>query len=336
MQTNTQRLTTLAKADAKKIVSKKFGKLGVLTTLASLIISLPMFIILIMNMAEVITSSLTSDISGVSMSLISLVVILFLIVAPITFGQIKCFYDTYKTGDFQWKTLFIAFETLDSYKRAVKYAVLMFSKLALWLIPISAAVYFMAMQIVYLIFMYIAYGDFVAASQIAFMAAIVIALILILVTVLVQAFKYCAGYLTLIDNPEIGCKGALRQGVQTFKGYNTEIIYFLVSFILWQIFSALTYGVAAFFTVPYIALSFITLVRKIEDDKSRKVQEELERIENLGRLESLENIMIIEDTSNENLDNLENELNTVLTNASNMQDEDLDIINQKLGNKEDL
>lgn len=309
-----KRLTTLAKQDAKSIVSGKFGKLGALTILGGLITTIPVFIIMFMNVIDIISSALTSDISGLLMSIVSLILASVLITSPLAFGQIKCFYDVYKTGDFQWKTLFIAFETLDSYKRALKYSVLIGAKLVLWAIPFAIALYAAFIQFVFVMFGYNVYGEIIPTALIITLIMAIISIILLLIIV-IKSMKYCAGYLTLIDNKEIGCKGAVSEGLQIFKGYNKELIYFVCSFILWQILSAITYGVAAFFTAPYLTISFIVLVRKIECEKAEKQLEKMQDEQGLSHIDIIEDISI-----------------TGVEDSTNAVDKELELVNEKLEN----
>lgn len=319
-----QRLTTGAKADAKKLVSAKFGKLGLLTLITQIIVSIPLIFIIVTAMLEIVSSSLRSDISGILMSTVSLFITMFLVSTPMAFGQIKCFYDVYKTGDFEWKTLFTAFQTLDNYKRALKYGVLIFFKLILWFIPLSIAIYAGLMQLIFTIFAYTVYTDFILTPIIIFIIMAVISLILLLV-IMIKSVKYYAGYLTLIDVEDIGCKGALKQGLDTLKGYNKEIVYFGFSFILWYILSAITYGLATFFISPYIVVSLITLVKKIEEEKARKELEKLQATEMIAENTYLENTNITEEISN-----------IALENVSNTTDEELKKVNQKLENKDNI
>ena len=58
-----------------------------------------------------------------------------------------------------------------------------------------------------------------------------------------------------VDNPDTGVIEALKTSWRITKGYKFDIFVFQLSFILWYILCAVTFGIAAFYVSPYVSIA---------------------------------------------------------------------------------
>lgn len=64
-----------------------------------------------------------------------------------------------------------------------------------------------------------------------------------------------------------GIWGVLNASAQVMRGSRGDYFLFLLSFILWYILSGITFGLAKFWTTPYIEMSTIAYYQNLIDTK---------------------------------------------------------------------
>lgn len=75
--------------------------------------------------------------------------------------------------------------------------------------------------------------------------------LLLIIPGIVKAYSYSMVPYILADDDDISITEAIEKSVWMTNGYKMDLFILDLSFILWEIFSSFTFGLAAFYYVPY-------------------------------------------------------------------------------------
>lgn len=85
---------------------------------------------------------------------------------------------------------------------------------------------------------------------------------------IVKAISYSQMSFLMIENPDMTAGEAQKKSMEITKGRKMDLFVLSLSFIPWQILVALTMGIAAFFVVPYVNVTFALYYLSIRKDSS--------------------------------------------------------------------
>ena len=92
-----------------------------------------------------------------------------------------------------------------------------------------------------------------ALGRLAFFELSAVAILFILVKVR----RYDGAYINMIDMPDASVWQAVKACAPIFKGHNWELLVFDLSFILWQLASAITFGIVGIYVTAYTEIAFV-------------------------------------------------------------------------------
>lgn len=80
---------------------------------------------------------------------------------------------------------------------------------------------------------------------------------------IIKSLSYSAAKYILIANPELSAGEALKKSMELMDGHKMELFLLQLSFILWEILTAITFGVAGFYVIPYMNATMANFYIKI-------------------------------------------------------------------------
>ena len=80
---------------------------------------------------------------------------------------------------------------------------------------------------------------------------------------IIKSLSYSAAKYILIANPELSAGEALEKSMKLMDGHKMELFFLQLSFILWEILIAITFGVAGFYVIPYMNATMANFYIKI-------------------------------------------------------------------------
>ncbi len=108
-----------------------------------------------------------------------------------------------------------------------------------------------------------------------------IGLLCLALLVFVKIRRYDGAYIRMIDRPEGGVMEAVKSCGPTFAQHNWELLVFDLSFLLWDLLSAVTLGIVSLYVTPYQEIAFVNCfdelsgVRRVDEpDVSPEAPEE--------------------------------------------------------------
>lgn len=301
-------LTTEVKALARGQVIEKIGKFLGVTLLASII---PVLIVMIGTMIftlPILAIVATDNMSGIMPLFIGFMLFMvassLFVISPTAWGVLRCYYDMQKTGDFKVSTVFSGFSSLRSIGICIKHSLINY---------ILIFTPFLALIIVIAITVFLV--------PIVYPLVFVISMIAFSLWAIIVDFKSYAVYFYIFnkldknDDEKISIISAYKKIFKDLKGYNSEILYFSFSFILWSLLSFIPFiGSIAImvFVHPYMTLSYVYLSEKILGSDDINNNDDSSNIVDYSNIS--DNINVIEVNTEEKV-NLE-EINLKISNIN--------------------
>jgi uncharacterized membrane protein len=110
------------------------------------------------------------------------------------------------------------------------------------------------------------FGQWKTAFGASFLIAlrILFGFILFVVPGIIAAMKYSMTFHVIADNPGIRARDAMRESKRIMRGYKWNFFCLLLSFIGWDLLTAITMGLVAVFAVPYKAAAKAAFYNEIK------------------------------------------------------------------------
>ena len=89
--------------------------------------------------------------------------------------------------------------------------------------------------------------------------------LLLLIPYIIKAYSYSFHPYILNDCPELTVRKALKLSMKMTKGIKGELFVFDLSFIGWWLLTAVTFGFAGFYTIPYYYMAKATLYESMKN-----------------------------------------------------------------------
>ena len=71
----------------------------------------------------------------------------------------------------------------------------------------------------------------------------------------------------LADNPNLTSSEALSESIRIMDGHKFDLFVLQLSFFLWYILGAITFGIAYVYVVPYYEATMVNFYNEIKDKK---------------------------------------------------------------------
>ena len=81
---------------------------------------------------------------------------------------------------------------------------------------------------------------------------------------IIKGLSYSMAYYVLAENPEMTARQALNESKAIMEGHKMELFILQLSFILWDILVALTFGIASVYVLPYQSAATANFYQKIK------------------------------------------------------------------------
>ena len=83
--------------------------------------------------------------------------------------------------------------------------------------------------------------------------------LLLVIPGIIKIFSYAAAPFILADNPELTAREALSESKRIMDGHKFDLFVLQLSFFWWYILSAITFGIAYIYVVPYFQATMANL-----------------------------------------------------------------------------
>lgn len=109
-------------------------------------------------------------------------------------------------------------------------------------------------------------GYFFKAIALMFMITLLVFLwsILFIIPGIIAAYRYSQAMFVMVENPDKGVMQCIRESKEMMKGHKWEFFVLELSFILWQLLSAVTCGLALIYVAPYMTVTMAGYYNKIK------------------------------------------------------------------------
>lgn len=81
---------------------------------------------------------------------------------------------------------------------------------------------------------------------------------------IVKGLSYSMAYYVLAENPEMTAREALNESKAIMEGHKMELFVLYLSFILWDLLVAVTFGIASVYVLPYQSATIANFYQKIK------------------------------------------------------------------------
>lgn len=81
---------------------------------------------------------------------------------------------------------------------------------------------------------------------------------------IVKGLSYSMAYYVLTENPELTAREALNESKAIMEGHKMELFVLYLSFILWDLLVAVTFGIASVYVLPYQSATIANFYQKIK------------------------------------------------------------------------
>ena len=179
------------------------------------------------------------------------IVAMFLIGSPIEFGAKHYFVSLARGEACSPSQVLTCFTSGKKYLTSLKLSLCIGVRSIGWLLLDYAIIFIGIIPITLL-----ALGE----SYIAMILVLAIYIVLVVVVTLFVAVKvrrYDGAYINMIDTPDASVWQAVKACAPIFKGHNWELLVFDLSFILWQLASAITFGIVGIYVTAYTEIAFV-------------------------------------------------------------------------------
>ena len=89
--------------------------------------------------------------------------------------------------------------------------------------------------------------------------------LLLVIPGIIKVFSYAAAPFILADNPELTAREALSESKRIMDGHKFDLFVLQLSFFWWSILSAITFGIAYIYVVPYFQATMANFYNDIKD-----------------------------------------------------------------------
>lgn len=93
--------------------------------------------------------------------------------------------------------------------------------------------------------------------------------LLFIIPGIIKTFSYSMAPFILADNPNLTSSEALSESIKIMNGHKFDLFVLQLSFFLWYILGAITFGIAYIYVVPYFEATMTNFYNEI---KERKVE----------------------------------------------------------------
>ena len=83
---------------------------------------------------------------------------------------------------------------------------------------------------------------------------------------IVKQYSYSMAFYILADHPELTAREALRKSIEMMKGHKFELFVLQLSFILWHMLGAITFGLAYIYVTPYMCATVANFYNSIKGE----------------------------------------------------------------------
>ena len=94
-------------------------------------------------------------------------------------------------------------------------------------------------------------------SAMLLVLGVIVVIIPLTLLVTVKVRRYDGAYICMIDTPDAGVMQAIRSCAPIFKNHNWELLVFDLSFILWILLGAVTFGIGMIYVDAYTEIAFV-------------------------------------------------------------------------------
>ena len=91
--------------------------------------------------------------------------------------------------------------------------------------------------------------------------------LLFIIPGIIKAFSYSMAPFILADNPNFTASEALSESIKIMNGHKFDLFVLQLSFFLWYILGAITFGIAYIYVVPYFEATMTNFYNEIKDKK---------------------------------------------------------------------
>ena len=81
---------------------------------------------------------------------------------------------------------------------------------------------------------------------------------------IIKSYSYSMAFYILAENPEMSAREALNESKEIMKGNKLNLFVLQLSFILWALLTAVTFGIASIYVMPYQQLTFTNFYHNIK------------------------------------------------------------------------
>ena len=96
--------------------------------------------------------------------------------------------------------------------------------------------------------------------------------LLLVVPGIIKSFSYSMAPFILADNPELTAREALSESIEIMYGHKFDLFVLLLSFLGWMLLSAITFGIAYIYVIPYMSATVTNFYNEI---KRQRVEAEV-------------------------------------------------------------
>ena len=90
---------------------------------------------------------------------------------------------------------------------------------------------------------------------------------LLIIPGIIKTFSYSMAPFILADNPNLTSSEALSESIRIMDGHKFDLFVLQLSFFLWYILGAITFGIAYVYVVPYYEATMVNFYNEIKDKK---------------------------------------------------------------------
>lgn len=91
--------------------------------------------------------------------------------------------------------------------------------------------------------------------------------LLFIIPGIIKTFSYSMAPFILADNPNFTASEALSESIRIMNGHKFDLFVLQLSFILWYLLGAITFGIAYIYIVPYFDATMANFYNEIKDKK---------------------------------------------------------------------
>lgn len=114
---------------------------------------------------------------------------------------------------------------------------------------------------------------FWSAFKLTFFTSLFISLwsLLLIVPGIIKSFSYAMAYYIWAENKEMGALEAITKSRQMMEGHKMDLFVLSLSFLGWIFLTALTFGIAGIYTLPYMEVTFVNFYHSIKGEAQTEI-----------------------------------------------------------------